>query len=371
MAGNECVAFFLPDMFGGGAQRVVCNLVNALGDSEWDVDLVLARRVGELSEEVGDPVRVVDLDATPLPGVGVASCIPDLASYLTDRDPDVLFSALMYANAIAVAAAELSKTDAAVVPTEHTTFGMQEALKDRAVVEVARRTYPRSAQVVAVSGGVRRALIEETPLGGDDVTVVYNPVVGPDLYEQADEPVSHRWFDEEGTEVVLGVGRLEPAKDFAGLVRAFARLADDRDAARLVILGEGTERSDLLGLADRLGVGDRVELPGYVDNPYKFMRAASVFALSSVREGLPTVLVEAMACGCPVVSTDCPNGPSEILADGEYGPLVPVGDPDALASAVGFALDNPMDPAALRDRAEDFSIEAVTDEYRRLVRQHS
>lgn len=371
MAGNVRVAFFLPDLLGGGAQRVVCNLVNYLGDSEWEVELVLGRRTGELVDDVDDAVRVVDLDAARIPGVGVASCIPAFVSYLNDRDPDVLFSALMYANAIAVVAAELSETDAAVLPTEHTTFGMQEPLKDRVVVEVARRTYPRSEQVVAVSGGVERALFEETPLGESDVTVVYNPVVGPDLYEQADEPVSHPWFDAAENEVVLGAGRLEPAKNFSGLLRAFARVADERDEARLLILGEGSERSALRELADELDVADRVELPGYVDNPYKYMRAASVFALSSVREGLPTVLVEAMACGCPVVSTDCPNGPSEILANGEYGPLVPVRDDEALARAIGFALDNPMDPAVLRDRAEDFSIETVADEYRRLVRQHA
>lgn len=371
MAGNECVAFFLPDLFGGGAQRVVCNLVNYLGDSEWEVDLVLGREAGELVGEVTDPVNVVDLGATRVPGIGIASCVPEFVSYLNARNPDALFSALMYANAIAVVAAELSESDTAVVPAEHTTFGMQEALKDRAVVEVARRTYPRSEQVVAVSGGVERALFEETPLGEDDVSVVYNPIVGPELYEQADEPADHPWLDAEGTEVILGVGRLDTAKDFPTLLRAFARIADERDDARLLILGEGSERSNLRELADRLGVADRVELPGYVENPYKYMRAASVFALSSVREGLPTVLVEAMACGCPVVSTDCPNGPSEILADGEYGPLVPVGDDEALARAIEFALDNPMDPAVLRERAEDFSVEAVADEYRRLVRQHA
>lgn len=371
MAGTVRVAFFLPDLLGGGAQRVVCNLVNSLGETEWEVDLVLGRRTGELVGAVSDAVRVVDLDAGRVPGVGVASCIPEFVSYLNDRDPDVLLSALMYANAITVVAAELSRSDASVLPTEHTTFGMQEALKDRVVIEIARRTYPRSEQVVAVSGGVERALFDETPLDEEDVTVVYNPVVGPELYEQADEPVSHPWFESAATDVILGVGRLEPAKNFSGLLRSFALVADERDEVRLLILGEGSERSDLRDLAERLGVADRVELPGYVENPYKYMQRASVFALSSVREGLPTVLVEAMACGCPVVSTDCPNGPSEILADGEYGPLVPTEDDEALARAIEFALDNPMDEGVLRERAEDFSIGAVTDEYRRLVRQYS
>lgn len=371
MAGNERVAFFLPDLLGGGAQRVVCNLVNHLGDTGLDVELVLAHRTGELVADVANTVRVVDLDATPLPGIGVASCIPSFVEYLNDRDPDVLFSALMYANTIAVVATELSHSDAAVVPTEHTTFGMQEQLKDRLVIEIAKQMYPRADEVVAVSGGVRRALIDRTSLTADDVTVVYNPVVTPEVYEQADESVSHPWFESEDTEVVLGVGRLTGEKNFAGLIRSFARIADERDDVGLVVLGEGSRRSDLRDLAERLGVTDRVELPGYVDNPYKFMRAASVFALSSVREGLPTVLVEAMACGCPVVSTDCPNGPSEILVDGTYGPLVPVRDDEALASAIQFALDNPMDPEVLRERAEDFAIGTVADDYRRIVQRYS
>jgi len=167
--------------------------------------------------------------------------------------------------------------------------------------------------------------------------------------------------------VVLGAGRLEPVKGFETLLRAFSRVARARPNSRLVVLGEGGMHDRLHSLADGLGVSDVASFPGYVENPYRFMHRASAFALSSVQEGLPSVLIEALACGCPVVATDCRVGPREILADGAYGRLVPVGDATALADGLLATLDGPVDREALRARAADFRADAVLDEYEALV----
>jgi glycosyltransferase involved in cell wall biosynthesis len=165
---------------------------------------------------------------------------------------------------------------------------------------------------------------------------------------------------------LLGVGRLEPQKDFALLLRAFARIRRER-AARLLILGEGRERPRLTQLAKALGVADSVDLPGFVPNPYAHMTRANLFVLSSRYEGLGNVVIEALACGCPVVSTDCPSGPAEVLDRGRYGRLVPVGDPAALAQAILAALEEPVDRARLRGRAAQFSVERAARRYLELM----
>ena len=192
--------------------------------------------------------------------------------------------------------------------------------------------------------------------------VIRNPVVWPGLLSRAAEPVDHPWLHDDDVPVVLAAGRLHPNKDHATLVRAFALLAGDR-AARLVIIGEGAERHRLLALARELGIAGRVDLPGFQRNPFSWMTRARVFVLSSIVEGAPNVLVQAMACGTTVVSTDCPGGAAEILGNGAWGALVPVGDHVALAAAISEAMDKPMAPCDLKGRANDFSVESSINGY--------
>jgi glycosyltransferase involved in cell wall biosynthesis len=178
--------------------------------------------------------------------------------------------------------------------------------------------------------------------------------------------LDHLWFSPGQPPVVLSVGRLVPQKDHATLLRAFSRLRAGR-AARLVILGDGKDRKSLELLASKLGVADDVSLPGFESNPYRYMRRCAVFVLSSAWEGSGNVLAEAMACGAPVVSTDCPSGPAEILGDGKYGPLVAVGDHEALAAAIEASLDHPPPPGDLRSRADVFSSSRSADAYLKLL----
>jgi len=220
--------------------------------------------------------------------------------------------------------------------------------------------------VVAVSNQVADDLTKTVGLDRQSVTTIYNPVVDDDLRASAAEELENAWFGPGAAPVILGVGRLTEQKDFATLIRAFAGVRAQREA-RLVILGEGRLREDLEELASKLGIQQDVALPGFVKNPFQYMARASVLVLSSEYEGLPGVLIQAMACGCPVVSTDCPGGSAEILADGKYGALVGVGDADAMTAAVLAELDNPADRNTLLRRAEDFSVEQAGTNYLALL----
>lgn len=224
----------------------------------------------------------------------------------------------------------------------------------------------RSEHVVTVSNGVRDGLLALTGLPPGKVSTIYNPVVTPDLDEWQKEVPAHPWMVDDGPPVVLATGRLVDEKEFPTLLKAFHILTRIREL-RLIILGEGERRQQLEEFIRSLGLQDKVSLPGWTANPFALMSRASLFVMSSRFEGLGLALIEALACGCPCVSADCPSGPSEILEDGRVGSLVPVGDHVALADAMGRVLDNPPDKKMLRRRAAFFSAEKAVDAYEKLI----
>jgi glycosyltransferase involved in cell wall biosynthesis len=228
-----------------------------------------------------------------------------------------------------------------------------------------RAFYPWAAHVVAVSRGAAEDLARTSGLPRDRVHVVYNPVITPGIMARARQSPDHPWFAPGQPPVILGVGRLTRQKDFATLIRAFAELRRCR-AGRLMILGEGAERPRLEALAAELGVSAEVALPGFRDDATACMAGSALFVLSSAWEGLPTVLIEALAAGTRVVSTDCPSGPREILQEGRLGALVPVGDSAALARAMSDALDRPR-AAAPPDALARFTRDAAVDHYLSLI----
>jgi glycosyltransferase involved in cell wall biosynthesis len=418
------LAFYLPALATGGAQRVTVTIANGLAARGHRVDLLVSDAEGPLRSAVDDTVEVVDLATPTVPGVGTLAAVPAIVTYLRRTGPDVLFAAMLQANVVAVLARELARGLAGPVPTrivatEHNTFGARTELRNRLTMALADRLYPRADGVVGVSDGVAASVLSGTRVDPEDVTVLYNPIdvgairaaaglpavdgagrpvedaverddpatrgpsgarsgvgagpgtVRPDPDRDADTP------DADGP-LVYTVGRLEDAKDLPTLLRAFERVHERRPDARLVVAGTGSRLADLRAQAGRASAAEAITFPGYVDNAYAGMAAADVFVLSSRHEGLPTVILEALACGTPVVSTDCPSGPREILADGTFGPLVPVGDDAALAdaivatlkdaSATGSSGTGHADTERLVARALDFSVDAVTDEYLSFVR---
>lgn len=364
---DSTVAIHVPDLSGGGAERMMVNLVNEFASRGIHTDLVVTRFEGEYCEEVDNSVSVVELDPDPVPLYAAMGALRPLRRYLRARRPDAMLSALTRANVVTLLAHRLADVPTRIVVSERnhlsSTVGNAEMRRMRALPSLVRLTYPWADRVVPISDGVGRDLADTASIPESSMRTIYNPVVTPSLFELAEESLSHPWFDGNAEyDVLLGVGSLTRQKDFPTLLRCFAELVDRRDT-RLVVLGEGPKRDDLRRLGSELGVSDAVDMPGFVDNPFAYMRRADAFVLSSAWEGFGNVLVEAMACGTPVVSTDCPSGPSEILDGGEYGPLVPVGDPHALAEAVCRTLESPPPSSRLEARAREFSVSTIADQY--------
>ncbi|MFU8779115.1 MAG: glycosyltransferase, partial [Roseovarius sp.] len=232
-----------------------------------------------------------------------------------------------------------------------------------------RRTYPRADGIIAVSDGIADDLRSYLSLPHDRVTVINNPALTQEVLARSEQPADHHWLDNPATarETIISVGRLDRQKDFPTLIRAFAQLREAEPALRLVIVGEGRERANLESLVQTLGLTDCVDLPGFRTNPWAFMRRAALFVSSSAWEGFGNVHVEALGCGCPVVSTDSPSGPADILEQGRIGPLVPIGDIAALTQAMRATLDNPLPKETLKARAMDFHIDSVIKRYCALM----
>jgi glycosyltransferase involved in cell wall biosynthesis len=237
--------------------------------------------------------------------------------------------------------------------------------RERMVPRLAKRFYPWADHVTGNSRGVADDLSQVTGLPRERIKVLYNPVVTPEVREKARAPLNHPWFEAGQRPVVLAVGRLTKQKDFPTLIRAFAQVRQTQPA-RLLILGEGPDRSALEALVNQLDLGDDVAMPGFVENPYAYMRRASLYVLPSRWEGLPTVLIEALYCGPPVIATDCPSGPREILADGKHGLLVPVGDVIALTQAIESGLAG-RTPHPTDESWHPYSLEVIVDQYTKLL----
>ncbi|AFY52858.1 glycosyltransferase [Rivularia sp. PCC 7116] len=356
------IAFFIPSMVGGGAERVVVNLLKGMLSKDVSLDLVLASATGAYMNQIPPQVRIVNLDCQR-----VIKAILPLSRYLRENKPNVLISHLCHANVIAALAKLLALTDTKIILVEHDTLSVSESevFRARFVPPLMKLLYPRADKIVGVSEAVSRDLETELGLKKGIVQTIYNPVVNRELIDKAKAPLDHPWLQPNSPPVFIAVGRLTLKKDFATLIKAFANLRQ-KVAVRLIILGEGELRPELETITNNLGIANDVSMPGFVKNPYAYMSRASAFILSSLWEGLPTVLIEAMACGCPVISTDCPSGPKEILAEGKYGELVPMSDVMALSSAMLRVLESPISKEFSTQRAMYFSFERATSQYAAL-----
>jgi glycosyltransferase involved in cell wall biosynthesis len=362
---SKKIALFLPSLEGGGAERVCVNLAAGFLERGLDVDFVLVQASGPLLRAVPAGARILDLAAGR-----TFSALRPLAAYLRREKPFALIAAPDHANLIAIWARILSGTDTRVAVTNH----VNASLSIRNTPKLQEKLYPHLLRlfqrgayaIVAVSSGAADDLSRLAGIPRRRVAVIYNPVVTAGIDRLKASPLEAPWFAAGQPPVVLAAGRLTVQKDYPTLLRAFAMLRQTRPA-RLVILGEGEQRGELEALVESLGLAADVDLPGFVDNPYAFMSRCGVFVLSSAWEGFGIVLAEALACGAQVVATDCPSGPAEILEDGKYGRLVPVGDAQALAGALAAAFDHPLPVDSLLARAAVFSVAAATESYLRVL----
>jgi len=337
---------------------------------DWGVPvrLILFRREGAYLSHV-DPRCPVEV----LGGRDRLTCVLRLAQYLRRSPPALLLCGVDIANPIALLARQLDGGRVPVVTSNHTPLAAFLAERSRAMqwlyLRLMRLLSPSAVARIAVSEAVAQDMVRLLGLPRDSITLIRNPVDIAAVERAESSPVPDPWLEPDQIAQVpafVAAGRLSPEKDHAALFRALARLSEDREV-RLILLGEGPERVRLEREASRLGLAARIKLTGFVSNPFTYFVRASVFVLSSRYEGFGNVLVEAMACGCPVVSTDCPGGPSEILLGGRLGPLVAPGDDAALARAMAAMLDAPTPAAELRARAAEFALDRVAGTYLELL----
>lgn len=347
----------------GGVERMFVHLARGLATRGLSVDFLTGRRDGPYLNLLPDTVRVTASRGLP-------------AAYLFHRAvrrlrPDVVLTAKPQCTRIALAAKRLTGSSfrLAYCPGIFASFHLARVAvwRRRRVHRRLERIYRGADAVVGICTSMAEEAIKVMGTAPARVSVIRNPVVTPELAVGAARPLAHRWFESGAPPVVLGVGALKPRKDFATLVRAFARLRAGRPA-KLVIIGEGAQRRHLASLTAQLGVDRDVDFLGFVDDPSPYMKRAAVFALTSRIEGAPNVLIEALACGTPVVCTDCGGGTREILAEGRYGPMVPVGDDRTMAAAVAKILDNPPAAAQLRQAVSEYTLEKSTARYIELMR---
>ncbi len=355
------IAIFVATSGHSGVDRTMHHLIPALARRNYQVDLLKIRKHGPNLPEVPSNVRILDMGTSH-----VYSALPRVATYLRRNRPAVMLSDKDRVNRTALLSRALARTRTRLVFSSGTTISIDLATRGAFERWLQRNSmgklYPFADNIIVTSAGVADDMAQYTGLSRERINVVPCPVVPAHLFTDNLPRPDHPWFKEGEPPVILGVGELGYRKDFQTLLRAFAQLRAER-SCRLVILGKGKQREELLSLARSLNIEKDLDLAGFQPNPYHFMAHAALFAFTSRWEGLGFVLIEALAVGTPVVSTDCPSGPKEILADGKYGHLVPVEDVDSLVQAMARTLDTPLPRKTLQEAAIPYEIERSTTAY--------
>jgi glycosyltransferase involved in cell wall biosynthesis len=373
--GKTKVAFLGPQYGVGGAGQVCADVGKALGRRGYDVDFLVCGAYSEdsyLEENLPRRCSVVPFtDVAPKNDDKIHNLryygaqFQSLLGYLRDQEQVSLLSNATKYNILSVWASALCGRSVDLFLIEHNMLRPRISGSRHVLPLLVRTNYPFANRVIGVSDDITVEFISEYGLCERLCITIRNPVDADKITRQAEEPLTHPWFSDDPP-VILGVGRFERFKQFSVLLSAFKELTRGIDA-RLVLLGDGSRKQKLIRQAESSEVEDDVDFVGFVSNPYKYMRRADLLAHSSRYEGFGLVLVEALACGTPVVATNCPGGPSDILNDGEYGELVDVGDPRGLSDAMARTLDDPPDPDRLVRRAQHYRVEKVADRYVEVI----
>lgn len=362
--GSRRIAHILPSLLPfGGVERLMITHATQYLARGFEVDFVFLNEPQDVSDFVPTGARIFDLHVPRL-----RHSIGPLVRYLRAERPDAVHAAIWPLTSAVAIARSIAQVPSRLVVSDHNPLSIQYAPRGFAHRLALRAsiamTYPLTDARVTVSGGVADDLAKLSGLSRERFTVIHNPIsiaISEDMDVRA---VDAAWRGWEGKRIIT-VGRLKTQKNHALLIRAFKRLLGRMDA-RLMILGVGELAEETAARVASAGLANKVLMPGQVDDPIPFYRSADLFVLSSDYEGFGNVIIEALACGLPVVSTDCPGGPAEILEYGRYGRLVPVGDEAALESAMMAALSEPVDSEKLKSRAADFAPGIVTEKYANL-----
>ncbi len=361
------VSFFMPTLERGGAEGVIVQVANQLSRLGYNVDIVVCNEHGSLMSEIDDLVGV-----KPLGVPRVAFSPISLASYILRDNPDTIVSTLVHCNVVSSWVAKYVASDTAVVLREANTISKTkesaQTLSEWTVNALVPSAYASADSIIAVSESAASDLTKCLSVEEDRIHTVYNPVNIGRIEEKSDRTADHKWLCKDDVEVLISVGRLSKQKDYKTLLDAFRKMRN-RSNVKLLVLGEGPQRGKLESYARSIGVGDNVDFYGFVENPYPYMKHSDVFVLSSAWEGMPNAMIEAFVLGLPIVATDCPSGPSEILENGRWGNLAEVGDSDELCSCIDQALDIEDDDEKRRQERpiHRFDVRSVAKEYESVI----
>lgn len=362
---NNRIAMILPELGGGGAERVFLLLARSLATTGIDVDLLLLKKRGEYLSLLSKDIRIIPLTNNARQGIGpfeLTGALIRLIIYLKKNNIDALLSTLSRTNLFAVCAWKLSGSRCRMILREANTL---HNIHNKGLRLLMSWIYPWANHIIAISKGVA-ADMQSLGIKKKNISVIYNPVDIAAVQKLSQEPSGHPWLSDKSVPVITAVGRLVPQKDFDTLITAFSKALKQRDLY-LLILGSGPLRAPLQKKINALDLSGAVDLVGFQDNPFAYIKASDLLVMSSRWEGFGMVLIEALACGVNIVSTDCHSGPSEILENGRYGTLVPVGDSDRLAKAILATLDKPLAKSILLHRAAFFAKEKIVQQYTQVI----
>ena len=355
---------------GGGSERVVVNLLKGLSRRDFSITLLLYE--GIFDYPLPENVELITLDIRSRRNIlattrGFILKIISIARLIKKDKPDIIFSLLSGTNVIALLARLLSGTHCKVIVSErnHPCISLRNELYGGITKFLMKHCYRKAERIVAISQGIKKDLVENFNLPEEKIDVIYNPVDIAEIETLSVEETQHPWF-KSGLPIIISVGRLTRQKGYPSLINVFSRVRKSLPC-RLLIIGTGEEKENLVNMVNALGLNDDVEFLGFQRNPFKYMARSSLFVLSSLYEGFGNVIVEAMALGLPVISTDCPSGPSEIIEHGKSGILVPPEDEGALEQAILNLLTNDGLRSQLsheaRIRAQYFALDKMVERY--------
>jgi len=355
------LSIYLPTLASGGAEKLHVTLAPAFIEAGYDLTFVLNRITGVYVDQLPKGVKLYELGADR-----ITSCFWPMVNYLKHEKPDILLSNLGHNNILAIAAGLYARTSTKIIASHHGVLSIECKTTDKWQYKVlpflSRRLLRYAAANVTVSSGAADDLAEFTGLNRNSIRVIYNPVNLENFEQRSNEPIEHEWLTNKAFPVLISVGRLSEHKNFSLLLSAF-KIVLESMKARLIILGEGQLLNDLQNQAISLNISEYVNFVGFKPNPLPYMKNSDVMVLSSIFEGFGNVLIEALACGTPIVSTDCPYGPSEILDNGKYGTLVALNDPEEMADAIIKTLKTPQPKDVLIKRGREFSVTQTVNKY--------
>lgn len=354
------ICFLTPNLEGGGAERVISILAKKFFTNGYKVDIIVAEKKGPYFNDIPNSIRVIDFNCKKIMLV-----LPQLIKYLKQETPDILFTSHIHVSTIASFAKVIAGVKTKLIirqPTMLFPSQKKKSLSNTLRLKIFLISLNFVNKIILTSEFMKKEFVKYSPKSIKKIEIIYNPIDISGIEEKSCQLPFHDFFKEsEKLPVIIAAGRLTKVKDFSTLIKAF-KIVNDNMSCRLIILGEGELREELCKLAKKLNIEDFISFPGFVNNPYKYMKASQVFVSSSLWEGFPNGLVEAMACNLNIVATSCEGGSAEILENGKWGKLVPVSDEIAMANAIIEVLQN-SSCFNVSDRVNHFSIDKIIRKY--------